>query len=290
MRTLATGVALAGGLVLSGAASGQTVFGITRDNRLVSFNPATPGTLTVDVAITGLTAGETAIGIDVRPLTSEIFVFGSGNRMYSVSTGGVATPVGTGFTALATTTSSFDFNPTVDRVRVVDAAGNNRRLNPATGGDAASDTALTYGTGGTPRAVGVAYTNAQFGANVAAGTVRELFVDSTLNSLGEIGTMAGGNASFNGGVSSTIGGLGFDLFDDAGFDLYGPTGIVYLSNLGTTGAASFYTVNIGTGAASLVGQIGTGNRFVTDIAVLPAPGAAGLAGVGLLALARRRRR
>lgn len=289
MRSTALVVALASGFVTAGVASGQTVYGITRDNRLVSFNPASPGTLLVDVPITGLTVGESAIGIDVRPLTSEIFVFGSGNRMYSVSTGGVATAVGTGFTALATTTSSFDFNPTVDRVRVVDAAGNNRRLNPATGGDAASDTALTYGTGGTPRAVGVAYTNAQFGANVAAGTVRELFVDSTLNTLGEIGSLVGGNASFNGGVSTTIGGLGFDLFDDAGFDIYGPTGIAYLSNLGSTGAANFYTVDLGTGAASLVGQIGTGNRFVTDIAVLPAPGAVGLAGVGLLAMARRRR-
>lgn len=289
MRSVAFIVALAGGLAVSGVASGQTVYGITRDNRLVSFNPATPGTLTVDVPITGLTAGETAIGIDVRPLTSEIFIFGSGNRMYSVSTGGVATAVGTGFTALATTTSSFDFNPTVDRVRVVDAAGNNRRLNPATGGDAASDTALTYGTGGTPRAVGVAYTNAQFGANVAAGTVRELFLDSTLNTLGEIGSLVGGNTSFNGGVSTTIGALGFDLFDDAGFDIYGPTGIAYVSNLGSTGAASFYTVNLGTGAASLVGQIGSGNRLVTDIAVLPAPGVAGLAGLGMLAMARRRR-
>lgn len=289
MRSVSCVVALAGALVVSGVASGQTVFGITRDNRLVAFNPATPGSLTVDVPITGLTAGETAIGIDIRPATSEIFVFGSGNRMYSVSMGGVATAVGTGFTALAATTSSFDFNPTVDRVRVVDAAGNNRRLNPATGGDAASDTVLTYGTGGTPRAVGVAYTNSQFGVTAAMGSIRELFVDSQLNTLGEIGTQAGGNASFNGGVSATIGGLGFDLFDDAGFDIYGPTGIAYLSNLGSTGAASFYTVNIGTGAASLVGQIGSGNRLVTDIAVLPTPSAVGLAGVGLLALARRRR-
>ena len=289
MRSVALLVALAGGLVMSGVASAQTVFGITRDNRLISFSPATPGTLTVDVAITGLTVGDTALGIDVRPLTSEIFVF-SASRMYSVSAAGVATPVpGAGFTALATTTSSFDFNPTVDRVRVIDTAGGNRRLNPTTGGDAATDTALVYGTGGTPRAAGVAYTNAQFGANVAAGTVRELFVDSTLNSLGEIGTMAGGNTSFNGGVSSSIGGLGFDLTDDAGFDIYGPTGIAYLSNLNTAGLASFYTLNIGTGAATLVGQIGTGNRLVTDIAVLPAPGAAALAGVGLLAFARRRR-
>ena len=81
MRSISLAAALAGGLLLSGAASAQTVYGITRDNRLVSFNPATPGTLLIDVPITGLTVGETALGIDIRPLTSEIFVFGSSNQI-----------------------------------------------------------------------------------------------------------------------------------------------------------------------------------------------------------------
>jgi hypothetical protein len=289
MRSLTLVAALAGGLLSPALACAQTAVGITRDNRLVSFNPATPGTLLTDNAISGLGAGETALGIDVRPATGEIFVFGSSNRMYSVSITGAATLVGTGFTALGTTLSSFDFNPTVDRVRLVDALGGNRRLNPLTGGDAATDTALTYAAGGTPRATGVAYTNAQFGANVAMGSIREYILDSALNTLGEVGSQAGGNTSFNGGVVTPVGPLGIDLFDDAGFDIYGPTGIAYISNLGSSGSASFYTLNLTTGAASLVGTIGSGNRLVTDIAVLPAPGAAGLAAASLLALARRRR-
>lgn len=287
LTTLAIGVT--GLALVAGSASGQTVYGITRDNRLLSFNPATPGTLNTDVAISGLAVGETALGIDVRPLTGEIFVFGSTNRMYSVTPAGAATGVGAGFTALATTVTSFDFNPTVDRVRVVDALANNRRLNPVTGGDAATDTALTYSAGGsTPRASGVAYTNAQFGANVPLGSTREMFVDSALDVLGEVGSMAGGNASFNGGVCTQIGALGFNLSDDAGFDIFGPTGALYLSDL-TTGGANFYTVNIGTGAASLVGLIGTGNRLVTDIATIPAPGAGAAAVIGLAMVGRRRR-
>lgn len=292
MRSISISLVAAATLVaLAGTSQAQTVYGITRDNRLISFNPATPGTLSSNVAITGLGSGETALGIDVRPLTGELFVFGSSNRMYSVTPGGTATAVGTGFTALTTTVTSFDFNPTVDRVRVVDALGGNRRLNPVTGGDISpvNDTALTYATGGTPRAVGVAYTNAQFGANVPAGSVREFFVDSTLNILAEVGSQAGGNTSFNGGISSSIGALGFDLGDDAGFDIFGPTGAAYLSNLSTSGA-QFYTLNLNTGAASLVGTIGTGNLLVTDIAAIPAPGAAaGVLGAGLLALGRRRR-
>jgi len=292
MRSMTLGLALTGILAAAGIAQAQTtIYGISRDNRLVSFFPATPGILNTNNLITGLGAGETVTGIDVRPLTGEIFIFGTSSRMFSVTPGGVATAVGTGYTAL-TATSSFDFNPTVDRVRVVDVAGGNRRLNPVTGGDIVpvNDTALTYGTGGVPRAAGVAYTNAQFGANVTMGSIRELFVDSALDTLGEIGTQAGGNPSFNGGVSSTIGALGFDLSDDAGFDIYGPNGTAYLSNLvqQTGGPANFYTLNLATGAANFVGIIGGGTVLVTDIAAIPAPAAGAL--LGLAAFAARRRR
>lgn len=290
MRAGFVGVTVAAMMTLAGAAQAQTVYGITRDNRLLSFNASAPGLLNTDVVLSGLAAGETALGIDVRPLTGEIFVFGSSNRMYSVTPAGVATAVGTGFTGSVSNLTSFDFNPTVDRVRVVDANGGNRRLNPVTGGDVSpvNDTPLTYSTGGTPRAVGVAYTNAQFGANVPAGSVREFIVDSNTNSLGEVGSQAGGNASFNGGIVTNIGALGFDLGDDAGFDIFGPTGAAYLSNL-TANGATFYSLNLGTGAAVPLGLIGDGNRLVTDIAAIPAPGAAGVLALGLVGLARRRR-
>lgn len=283
--TTAGAIALA---VLAGSASAQTIYGITRDNRLISFNPATPGTLIGNVAITGLASGESALGIDVRPATGEIFVFGSSNRMYSVTPAGVATGLPMTFSPLATPASSFDFNPTVDRIRLIDVNGNNRRLNPTNGADAATDTLLSYAAGGTPRAAGVAYTNAQFGPNVPAGSVREFFIDSALNTLGEVGSMAGGNASFNAGVSTTIGALGFDVSDDAGFDIFGPTGAAYLSDL-TANGANFYTLNLTTGSAMLVGQIGAG-VMVTDIAAIPAPGFGAVAACGLAVLGCRRRR
>jgi hypothetical protein len=43
----------------------------------------------------------------------------------------------------------FDFNPTVDRIRVQSDADQNLRLNPATGALAATDTTLSFAVGDT---------------------------------------------------------------------------------------------------------------------------------------------
>ena len=70
---------------------------------------------------------------------------------------GAATAVGGPFTpALSGTVFGFDFNPTVDRIRVVSDTGQNLRLNPDTGAVATADGAINPGT---PRIVGSAYTN-----------------------------------------------------------------------------------------------------------------------------------
>jgi hypothetical protein len=292
-----TAALAAGAMALSmaGAASAQVVYGVTQDNRLVSFAPSTPGTLTGNVAITGLGSTEAVRGIDARPLTGELFIMTSESRLYSVNpTTGAATAVGAGFTPALNPLANghgFDFNPTVDRIRLVDSLGGNRRLNPLTGGAAATDTALTYndGSGLTPRAVGTAYSNARFFTTAPMGSTRQFIIDSARDILGEVGSMAGGNASFNGGVVTPVGALGIDLLDNAGFDIYGETGMAYISN-GTPTQSKFFALNLSTGAAVEIGIVGGGNVYMTDFTVVPAPGAAavaGLAGVGLL---RRRRR
>lgn len=292
VRSLASVAVVLG---LAGAASAQLVgYGITTDNRLVSFNPAAPGMLASTVAISGLGSSESVLGIDVRPLTGELIVITSTNRLMSVGLDGTATAIGGGFTpALTTLQFGMDFNPTVDRIRVVNSDGGNRRLNPLTGGNAATDTGLTFSGGqGTPRAVATAYTNALFGANVPLGSVRQFILDSDRNILGEVGSQAGGNASFNGGVVTQIGtGLGFDLSDIAGFDIFGPTGQAFISSGDGLSATTLYSLDLGTGAATAIGAIGDGSlgQRVVDFTIVPAPSAAGvLALAGVLAARRRR--
>jgi hypothetical protein len=290
MKALAVGLG-AVAVCACGAAAQLTAYGITNTNRLVSFDVASPGVALSDVAVSGLMAGETLLGIDARPasVTGELVVVTSANRLMSLSFGGAATPIGTGFSpSLATQTLGIDFNPTVDRVRVVHSDGSNRRLNPVTGANAASDTALTYndGSGLVPRAVGTAYNAFQFGATAPMGSVRQFIIDSARDILGEVGSQAGGNASFNGGVVTPIGALGIDINDQAGFDIYGPTQEAFISTWHGTTAACFYRLNLATGVATDVGAL---CAPITDFAIVPTPGVAGVLGIGGVLAMRRRR-
>src|SRR5262245_16211821 len=60
---------LFGGLALlvAGRAEAELIVGLTVQNSLISFDSATPGTVTTIGSITGLTAGDTLVGIDRRP-------------------------------------------------------------------------------------------------------------------------------------------------------------------------------------------------------------------------------
>jgi hypothetical protein len=98
--------------------------GLTTTNNLVTFDSATPGTVSSSIAITGLQANETILGIDFRPATQSLYGLGSSSRLYDLNlTTGAATQVGSaGAFTLSGNAFGFDFNPTVDRIRVVSAA------------------------------------------------------------------------------------------------------------------------------------------------------------------------
>ena len=49
-----------------------TVVGLTADDDLVTFDTATPGTVSNPVAVTGLAGAETLQGIDYRPATGQL--------------------------------------------------------------------------------------------------------------------------------------------------------------------------------------------------------------------------
>ncbi len=299
MKNVRMMFAVAGLLASAGSAvAGQTVYGITFDQRLVSFAPNAPSVFLTDTGVTGLGPDETILGIDFRPRTGGLVMMTNANKLYNLDTGtGAATAIGTGFSPALSGAPEFgmDFNPTVDRIRVVDSSGNNRRLNPVTGGAVATDTGLTVG--GVPiGAYGTAYRNWQFliGANAPANSVRQYVVigTGTAFGLGEVGSMAGGNASFNGGTITSIGAFGTPSTDNIGFDIFGPTDDAYVSLTDTSSFAStFYGLNLADGSISSLGTVGSGSvrDSLIDFSVIPTPGAAALLGLGGLAVARRRR-
>ncbi|MDX2115632.1 MAG: DUF4394 domain-containing protein [Planctomycetota bacterium] len=281
-------LAAASSLGVAHAASAATVVGLTTTNRLVTFDHLAPGVLFTDVPVSGLGQGESLVGIDLRPQTGEV-VGVSSSAIYSINpTTGVASRIGTGFSpALDAFEHGIDFNPTVDRIRAVNAGSGNRRLNPVTGGAVLPvDTAMTYAAGGSVRAVGAAYTNSVFGAPV--GSTRQFVIDSNLDILGEVGSQAGGNPSFNGGVVTPIGPLGVNTGDLVGFDIFGPTGVALISTTPDTGATSaLRLLNLMNGSTQFLGDIAGGT--IRDITIVPAPAAAMLLAPAAAGLFRRRR-
>lgn len=251
-RTIKLGCLL---LTLAAApAAAEPIVGLTFGNGLVSFDSASPGATSAPVAISGLQAGEDLVGLDRRPATGGLYGLSSQNRLYLIDpVTGAATQVGSdGAFALSGTSFGFDFNPTVDRIRVTSDANQNLRLNPINGALAATDGALAFAVGdpnagADPTVAGSAYTNNFQGA----GTTTLFNIDSALDLLLS-------QVPPNAGTLNTIGALGLDASSVLGFDISGLSGIGYLV-LQAAGApvSALYTINLGTGAASLVGAVGT---------------------------------
>ena len=120
---LCVGVTAFSAEVLVGSATGQ---------RIVMFSSDSPGDVAV-YKVTGLQAGEEILGVDQRPATAQLYALGSSSRLYTIDlVTSTATEVGTGpFTpALNGTSFGFDFNPTVDRIRIVSNNGDISRTSP----------------------------------------------------------------------------------------------------------------------------------------------------------------
>jgi hypothetical protein len=256
-------------------ADSVNVFAVTVNNKLITFNSAAPETILSSVPITGLQSGETVVAIDIRPATGQLFALGSSSRLYTINTStGVATVVNTAIMPgpfnppLNGTDFGSDFNPTVDRLRVVSDADQNLRLNPFTGAVAAVDTSLSYASGdpnfgANPNVVGSAYTN-----SFAGSTATTLYgIDSNLDTLVLQGSVNGTPVSPNTGLLTTVGSLGVNSNGLTGFDIQGSTNRAFAS-LTTPGDSSskLYNLNLGSGAAGVIGTIG-GPDLIRDIAV-----------------------
>lgn len=262
------------------AITGRLVYGLAGTN-LLTFDSALPGTIRTSAGITGVDASQTLVGLDVRPANNALYALGynaaaatgvANAQVYSIAASGAATAIGSAVRLeLGSGSVGFDFNPTVDRIRVVGANRANYRLNPADGTVAATDGTLTYATGtATPSIGAAAYTNSFTGANATSGTVLYTY-DELLNTLNtqdppNVGTT---NRVGTSGITANATTPNVDL------DIYstgaGTNAAFLVANTGTSANTSLYTVNLATGAATLVGVIGNGSA-VRDIAVAAATG------------------
>jgi len=240
-----------------------TVVAVTSANQLIQFDTSTPGTTSAPIAITGLGSGESILGIDFRPATGQLYGLGSGSRIYVINTTtGVATQVGSnGAFTLSGTSFAFDFNPTVDRIRVVSDTDQNLRLNPNNGALAATDVAINP--------AGFTVTAAAYTSNFAGTT------STTLYTIDVEGDRLAIQSPPNDGTQNPIGPLGVNALSPAAFDFVSPAPAGFnfpfavLTLNGTS--SSLYSVNVTTGAVTLIGAIGALPTLVTGMAIVQPP-------------------
>jgi len=211
-------------------------YAVSTNNELVIFNPINPTPVTKP--ITGLQTGENILGIDFRPVNGQLYALGSTSRLYTINaSSGVAAVVGTSAftTLLAGTDFGFDFNPTVDRIRVISNSGQNLRLNPNDGLIAAVDGSITPVT-----------------ASVSAAAYTNNFAGATSTTLFDIDAVAGRlykQDPPNNGTLVDVGPLGVMATASNGFDIGGTSGTGY-ALLTVGGVTKVYTINLTTGAAT----------------------------------------
>jgi len=228
-----------------------------------------------DITVTGV-AGS-IVGLDFRPANGLLYALssnGNGNpfALYSIDLTGVtttvaATKVGSDFLLPNTpggTSYDIDFNPTVDRIRVVASSGTNARLHPDTGVIAALDTALAFAAGdastGTPSVSAVAYIN-----NFAGATT------TTLYDLDDLNDVLTTQNPPNSGTLNTVGGVkvngtppvtNTNVSGTAGFDI-APDGRAYA----TLNGAVLYQVNLATGGIIRVDANNNNTGNITEFAI-----------------------
>lgn len=276
---------------IASPASAELIYGIAavgNSTALLSWDSAAPGGILSGSFVAGLQSNETIVGIDFRPATGELYALGTSSRLYTLNTAnGSATAVGAPFAPpLNGFNFGFDFNPTIDRIRVVAETNKNTVLNPITGAVQLSATDLAFGPadpnfGVDPNVVSSAYSN-NF---VGAATTQLYGIDTALDILV---TQAN-----NAGTLGTVGSLGINATAVSGFDISGTTGIAYAAMLPSgSSQSSLYSINLATGAATNLGQI-DGGIIITAISVVPAipePGTLALAGMAIAAVPLVRRR
>lgn len=297
--TAITGGATARGLAVQNPASMAVVALSANGTQLIRFAAGTPGTTTTTMAIAGVTADESLVGIDFRPATGQLFALGvnatTGNgTIYRLDPqSGAATAVGTpgsiafvaadGVTAVelpdpATTGYGFDFNPAVDRIRVTTSTGLNFRLNQLSG-TAVDGDAVGLGTnpdgainGSSVTGVsGAAYTNSVAGTAV-----------TTLYALSDAGSQLTIQNAPNAGTQTVpltvrLGSSTLAFTSVNGFDI--PSDVRVSANnaavtsgsgfaaLTVSGVTSLYRIDLATGAATNLGAVGSGSIGLRGLTV-----------------------
>lgn len=255
----------------------EAIVALTDGGALVRFNAGQPQKVTAIGAVKGLAAGENLLGIDYRVNRGVLFGLGSTGRVYTIDAK-TAEAKAVGGAPLAIPLSGgefgFDFNPAVDRIRIVSSSGQNLRAHPDTGaavdGNAnqdgvQADGALAFAAGDrnagtTPRVVGAGYTYNKQNEKITTNFA----IDAATRSLVMQGSKEGATpaVSPNTGQLFTVGALGVAAFARASFDIADVNNAAFVAiNHDNAARTRFYEVDLASGKATFIGTVGTTERL-----------------------------
>lgn len=267
----------------AGPLNAATLFGVDETNNLLSFDSSALGTFTSSIQITG--TGATMLALDFRPANGWLYGFGDDLRLYRIDAlTAAATAISAAPLAVVGSNFGFDFNPAIDRIRLVSNLGNNYVLNPNDGSLQLTATPISYAAGDPTASSGIApsvtasaYTPSFFGAPSSSTQLYAL--DNANDVLARQGN--------NSGVLTTVGSIGVN---------FGPRDSFDIDALGTgyvIDNTRLYTIDLDTGALSFLGNT---SRTVYGLSASPvsappvpepASWALMIAGFGLIGAAMR---
>ena len=262
----------------------ENIFAVTQSNRLINFNAGQPARLIGDRPLAGLKAGERVIGIDYRVARGLLYALGASGQLYLVDTGtATAKPVGTGLEGSepARGDIGFDFNPTVDRIRLIVNGQVSARMHPDTGrlvdGNAGEpgvqlDGRLAYAAhdvnhGRSPRVLAAAYTYNKVDEKITTNYA----IDAAAGVLATQGTIEGARTAVspNTGQLFTVGSLNVGAIGSVAFDIADLNNAAFAAITAPGASRSgWYLIDLKSGAATSLGTIG-GGEAIAGAAIEP---------------------
>ena len=253
----------------TGGSRPETIWAVTANHELIHFNAGQPGKLLSRRPLQGLSEGEVIVGIDYRVARGVLYALSSAGRLYTLDTvqarlNWVPAPL---LSLSPQQAHGFDFNPTVDRIRVISEDGRNMRVHPDTGalvdGDPAQagvqpDGALRYADVTVrPRVAGMAYTYNTRDDKLTTGYA----IDMSQGTLVTLGSAEGVSpvVSPNGGMLFKVGGLGLGPLREVSFDISDVRNTALAAVVTQAEARTrLYQLDLKTGQATLLGTVGEG--------------------------------